>query len=152
MKPEEMVLRAEVAVIHRLKGGEGPSLRGVLEILHEATHNSAWRSAVAAALAAGAQPEAMYAAGVLAGVWPAAPMVPPDGVEEWAQQQAEAGVTLQVESWGTADWRPRWVMAFAVFATRDCVPRRANMPAPPPQEQGAAVTALRDEILRQVRT
>lgn len=144
------VLAAESAVIERLKGGEGPSLRGVLEQLHEETRDHAWRAAAAAALAAGANPEAMYAAGAKAGAWPDAPMVPLEGVEEWAQRVAEAAVTLQVAAWGTVEWQPRWAYAFAVFATRDCVPHRVSMPQPAPADRRQAALALRDEILRAV--
>ena len=146
------IVSAEIAVIERLKGGEGPSLRGVLEQVHEATRDHAWRAAVAAALDAGAQPEAMYAAGAKAGVWPEAPMVPTERVDEWAQRLAETAVTLQASAWGTAEWQPRWAFAFAVFASRDCVPQRVSMPQPAPTDRRQAVLALRDEILRQVRT
>lgn len=148
----EAVHRAENAVIERLKGGEGPSLRGVLEQLHEETRDHAWRSAVSAALAAGAQPEAMYAAGVEAGVWPDAPMVPLERVDEWARRLAMTAVTLQTSAPGTVEWHPRWAYAFAVFASRDCVPRRGDMPQPAPADRQQAVLALRVEILREVRT
>lgn len=146
------MLAAEIAVIERLKGGEGPSLRGVLEQVHEATRDTSWRAAAAAALVAGANPEAMYAAGAKAGAWPDAPMVPPEGVEEWAQRVAEAAVTLQAEAWGTVVWQPRWAYAFAVFATRDCVPHRVSMPQPAPADRRQSVLALRGEILRELRT
>lgn len=144
---QEAVRLAEAAVVDRLRGGDGPSLLRVLEQLYEETHESAWLAATAAAVAAGARPEAMYAAGVLAGVWPDAPMVPLEGVEAWAQQLAEKAVDLQVNAWGTAEWSPRWVAAFVVFAGRDCVLRRAQMPRPAPTDRTEAVAALRDEML-----